>query len=264
MRALVTGASGLLGTHLLGTVPTGVTAVALRHRSAVAWPACVQADLCDAAATRAAVRAAAPDVVIHAAYRKDAAGVVTATANVCRAAASVGAGVVHCSSEVVFAGDGRPRDEQALPDPVWEYGRWKAESEAVAVALAPDAAVVRVPLLVSLEPPDAFSRAVAAAAAEGRPMTWYRGEVRQAARAADVAAALWRISLLPPAERAGVWHLPGPQPLSRRELGLRLSAALGVHVDGSEQPAPDPRPADLRLSGDRARASIGWDPAGVP
>lgn len=264
-RVLLTGASGLLGTWLLRTVPDDVQVTAARHRAEVDWPETATADLRDAAEAAALVTNTAPDVVLHAAYRKDRASIVDATANLLTAVTDEGARFIHVSSEAVFSGDGRPRAETDEPDPVWDYGRWKAEAERHVLDGPLEAAVVRLPLLVSVEPADGVVTAIRSALADGGTVGWYAGERRPAAYAADVAAAIWRLVRLPVEQAARVWHLPGPERLTRSELGARTARTLGVPDPGVEVPAPphDRRPHDLWLHDERARRHLAWDPRPV-
>ncbi|MBX3313605.1 MAG: sugar nucleotide-binding protein [Actinobacteria bacterium] len=264
---LVTGASGLLGGALLATVPDDVEAVAVTHRSPVTGDGrTVAADLRDPAATLDAVAAVRPSVVIHAAYTVDEASIVDATRNVAAAAAAVGATVVLTSTDAVFAGDGRPRTEDDVPDPVADYGRWKAAAEQLVTTLVPDAAVVRLPLLTSVDPEDHVARQIRAAVDEGRTTPWFTDEIRRPAMVAEVAEALWRIVALPPAERAGPWHLAGPVRMSRYEIAERLLPHLGLPdtvIEGNPTPPGSTRPKDLELTDERARAAIAWNPTPI-
>ncbi len=262
MRVLVTGTSGLLGTWLRSTAPPAVDVVAVAHRRPIddAWP--VVLDLRDRAAVVAALRASRPQVVIHAAYAKDERSIVDATHHLAAAAHGVGAEFVQVSSEAVFAGDGSVRGEADRPDPVWDYGKWKAEAEGAATDGCPGAAIVRLPLIISVDPPDHIATAIRAGA-DGEPPTWYTDEMRQPAMAEDLAIALWAIATLPPVERAGVWHLPGPELLSRLEIAQRTVDALGLDpglLVGTPTPAGARRPKDIRMSAERATATIDWDP----
>lgn len=265
LRVLVTGASGLLGTWLLRTAPPDVEVRPASHATPVdRWDAEL-ADLRDPAQAQGLVERASPEVILHTAYRKDRASIVDATANLVAAAAEGGIRLVYVSSEAVFSGDGRPRAETDGPDPIWDYGRWKATAERLVLDRLPDGAVVRLPLLVSIDPPDGVVEAILSAVADGDTVGWYEGERRPAACASDVAAALWRLVRLAPEEAAGVWHLPGPERLTRRELGTRTARALGVDDPGVEVPAPPAsgRPHDLSLLDERARTHLGWDPRPV-
>lgn len=262
MRVLVTGASGLLGTWLLRTVPAGIEVVAAVHRRDVDAAEVVRVDLRQRQSTREIISALAPDLVLHAAYGRDRSSIVEASHNVALAAQQVGARLVMLSTEAVFAGDGRPRSEDHTPDPVWDYGRWKLEAERATTQHDPTAAVVRLPLLVSLDPPDGTTARVEAAIADQTPLGWYVAERRQPAYTEQVAATLWRLAQLPADRARGPWHLPGPERLTRRELGARIAAALGADDPGLEVAAPpaDQRPHDLYLTGARAQHQLSWCP----
>lgn len=256
MRVLLTGASGLLGTWLIRSAAHDVTA--LVRRRPVSGVARVEADLTDARAVARAIDAVGPDLIVHTAYRLDRASIVDATAHL----AAAGVPIVLTSTDAVFPGDGRVRAEEDEPDPVWDYGRWKVEAERIALAV-PGSAVVRLPLLISLDPPDATTAAVAAAASEGRRLGWYDGETRMPAWASEIAACLWRIASVD--RRDGVWHLMGPDRLTRAELGARIADRLGVPDPGDVVPPPPftERPRDLRLSDERARREVDWSPTPV-
>jgi dTDP-4-dehydrorhamnose reductase len=273
-RVLLTGASGLLGTWLRRAAPAGLEVVSVVHRTPLAGasgapgaPTVVErADLRDAGAVRALLQRVRPRVVLHAAMALDAASIVGATEHVVAAAAGVGAGVVHVSTDAVFSGDGRRVAEADEPDPCWDYGRWKAAAEASVRAGAPGAAVVRLPLVVSLDPADRAVERVRAGAADGGATTWFGDELRQPALAEDLVAALWQIAALDPEERGGAWHLMGPERLSRFDIAGRIAEVLGLppsSVRSESTPEGSDRPRDLHLGADRARDAIGWDPRPV-
>lgn len=255
MRVLLTGASGLLGTWMRRTTPAEVELVCVEHTTTIAAAQKVALDLRDEEKVRTAVASAAPDAIVHLAYRvDDRASVVDATAGLARS----GVPVVFASTESVFRGDDRWRSESDDPDPVRPYGAWKAEGEHA--VLRAGGAVVRLPLMCSIEPPDTMTSTIRRAVAEGTSPGWFDQEVRLAAWTEDVADAMWRITIH--AEPSGVWHLMGPDPLTRPQLAAALSARLGVTDPGHPVPSPPPevRPRTLLLSDHRAREQIGWKP----
>jgi dTDP-4-dehydrorhamnose reductase len=262
---LLTGASGLLGTWLRRTVPNATTLLLLTHRARVAGDDGLVADLRERDAVAAVVAHAQPGLVLHAAYAPDEASIVTATENVVAAAREVGAELLFVSSDAVFSGDGSPRGEDDAPDPVWDYGRWKARAED-AVRELRAATIVRLPLVVSLDPEDHVVVQIRAGIAAGRPTTWFTDEYRQPAHAEELARALWSIAALDAGARSGTWHLAGPERLTRFAIAQRVVSALGLG-DEAIAAAPTPvsavRPRDLNLLDERARSAIGWNPSPI-
>ena len=119
MRLHVTGATGYLGSELVRLRPDASTE---------------RVEIRDAVAVDDLFAASAPEVVIHTAYRQDGRRTrvnVDGAENVARAAAAVGARLVHLSTDVVFDGrKGAPYVEDDPLSPVTDYGRAKAEAES--------------------------------------------------------------------------------------------------------------------------------------
>jgi dTDP-4-dehydrorhamnose reductase len=264
--ALHTGAAGLLGHWVLQSAPPRGDVVALVHRRAVTGVASVTADLREPTEVAAAVAAVEPTLVIHAAYAKDRESIVDATRHVVDSAKAVGAEVLFISTDAVFLGDGLARDEQAAPDATWDYGRWKAAAESIVLDGSQESAIVRLPLLVSIDPDDHVVREIRATAATGGRTRWFNDEMRRPALASDVAAAIWRIAALPADERRGCWHLAGAERLSRFEIACRMVDRLGLPgstIEPAAQPDNSDRARDIAFTDARARASIGWDPSPI-
>src|SRR6187200_1505372 len=116
MRLHVTGATGYLGSELIRLRPDATTE---------------RVEVRDAVGVSRLFERLRPDVVIHTAYRQDEDDVNTVgSENVARAAAAVGARLVHLSTDVVFDGrKGSPYVEDDPLTPVTDYGRAKAEAE---------------------------------------------------------------------------------------------------------------------------------------
>jgi len=264
MRVLVTGGAGNVAGWLARTAPDGVELHLTEHITPV--PAAVRGaatvhvlDLLDVPLVDGLLDSVRPHVVVHAAYapdRRDA--VVDATANLARAAASIGSSLMHLSTDVVFAGDAPPYTEDASPDPITDYGSWKAEAEEVVRSVVSDACITRTSLVPSLGPLGPLDRATAALVAGlsgGRPVTLFADEMRQPIRAADLALEMWAMVALDRDERSGVWHLPGPEHLSRHGIGLRIAGALGLDpagiIAGRSTDQVSRRPLDPRMLGTR-------------
>lgn len=262
VTVLLTGAAGLLGTWLRRTAPTELNVIPATHRRRVSAND-VTADLRDREAVASAFTTVRPGLVIHAGYARDHASIVDATRNVVDMAQQIGAALIFVSTEAVFSGDGAPRAEAAQPDPVWDYGRWKAEAEKVTSDRDPNAVIVRLPLIISIDPEDHILTGIRSSHENGAPTVWFSDEIRQPAYAEELCRAIWDIASVPLETRPGVWHLPGPERLSRYEIADRAVAALGLDSSSivcALTPLEARRPRDLNLTGERAKAQIGWCP----
>lgn len=258
MKVLITGGAGLVGSHLVASAPAGVDVeVTWRTTPPTGDVAGHRVELSDATATAHLLEQVRPDVVVHTAYsralERDVVQATTCVAGACR---EVGAALVHLSTDVVFGGDRPPYVESDPVAPINDYGRAKAEAERVVRDAVPDACITRTSLVVSIAPPDGATQRLFDAVAAGERPTLFTDEVRCPIRAVDLAAVLWALLELPRDERRGVWHLPGPDALTRLQIGTRLLAAAGLDADhvraGSAKEMAEPRPADLTMGTDRA------------
>ena len=166
---LVTGGTGFIGTHLLDTLAAqGQSVRALVRPTGVprVLPAGVETiygDLASGAGLAEALSGA--DVVIHLAgvtkalhqrdyYR----GNVGATDQLVRAMAGRGIRLVHVSSLAAIGPTtpGAPLAEDAEPHPLTHYGKSKLLAERVVRELAPDAVIVRPPVVYGPRDTDVF------------------------------------------------------------------------------------------------------------
>ena len=166
---LVTGGTGFIGSHLLDKLSAlGEPARCLLRRKARPrrLPAGIEAaygDLTSGEGVEEAVRGA--DTVIHLAgvtkalaARDYYAGNVRATETLARALAGRAIRLVHVSTLAAIgpSGDGTPVDEDAPPRPLTHYGKSKLEAERTVRALAPDAVIVRPPVVYGPRDTDVF------------------------------------------------------------------------------------------------------------
>jgi dTDP-4-dehydrorhamnose reductase len=228
---LVTGASGYLGRAVLGSSEPPVIATRLTSAAspapALEW---VELDVRDTAAVEAVFARVHPAAVIHTAYRQAGPGFeetnVTGSANVAAAAASLGARLVHISTDVVFDGASeRPYREEDEPNPLGPYGRSKLEAEQEVLRAHPDALVVRISLMVGGPEPGTQERTVLAAARGESEIVFFEDELRSPVLVDDLAAALVELS---GRSETGLLHVAGPEPVSRYELACRIAAAHGL------------------------------------
>jgi dTDP-4-dehydrorhamnose reductase len=253
MRVLITGGAGLLGKALIRAAPDGIEVHATQRSQPVPDGARAHpVDLASDAEVGALFAAVRPDVVIHTAYGKDFdRDIIHATRNVADACGRTGAALVHLSTDQVFDGDHAPYGEDDTPAPILEYGQRKAEAERLVRQLAPQAAIARTSLIVRTDGEDA----VAAQLRAGTLPPVFVDELRSAIAAPDLAAQLWEIAALPRERMGGVWHLAGPEAVSRYTLATLLARHAGVEamiVPALNREFTPRRPRDLRLLTPRA------------
>ena len=261
----MTGGAGLVGSTLVATVPDGVEVHATERTTPVRGPAEVHTvDLADPDEPVGLLQAVRPDVVIHTAYGKDdlARDVVAASRSIAAACAIHDVALVHLSSDVVFDGEHAPYAEDSPLVPVHAYGRAKAEAEGDVQTAVPDVAIVRTSLVCRADPLDPPSAWIVDSLRAGEPITLFTDEIRRPIRVEDLAAMLWDLVALPRPERAGPWHLVGPEALSRHAIGLLLAAAYGLDPAGitaassRDVESAEPRPRDLTLTSARASTAL--------
>jgi dTDP-4-dehydrorhamnose reductase len=239
-------------------------------------------DVRDQPAVEALVREVRPRVIVHTAALNPGQGTdfdavnVRGTHNVARAAALVGARLIHVSTDVLFDGERGNYVEEDPPSPITPYGRSKALAEQ-AVRDSPAAAIiVRTSLIygpgVEAHPTplqnapwqqwDRQTRWVIGDLKAGRPVRLFTDEWRCPIWVESLAAALLELARSDAAPRlpAGVLHVAGAQPLSRYQFGLRLARFHGVDT-GPIAPALSrdsglTRPLDCTLDSSRARALL--------
>lgn len=219
----------------------------------------LQLDLGSPGAVRALIEGERPGTVFYCAYDKtDPTITVDAAVAAARAAAGLGARFVLFSSDMVFDGATGGYTEDAPLSPGTPYGAMKLEAEALTQAEHGGALVIRTSLLVGesgilMRPAyecDALLR--------GQGVTLYRDEWRSPTFVDDLARAAWELAAM---DVAGVFHVAGPERLSRVELGEILCTLY--RFDASlirEARRPESRPRDTSLVSHRAAALLGWAP----
>ena len=276
MRLLVTGAGGLVGGRLALKLAEGreFTVVAGRHRAPTP-PGLVEqlVDLGSTASIEAMIEASRPDAVVHCAAAADAdrceadpaaaeATNVQAPELLARACARRDVALVALSTDLVFPGD---RAFSTVADDARSalvYGRTKRAGEQAVLASHPRAAVARIALVSGRGhgPRGTATEAIAWALRAGQPLRLFTDQYRTPVDPDSVADGVARILRQ---GGSGIYHLGGPERLSRHELGQRVARRLGLPADRIEacrrgDLSGAPRPADVSLDSSRAKRELGW------
>jgi dTDP-4-dehydrorhamnose reductase len=266
-RWLVTGASGLLGGHVLRQLAQGhpgLAVVALAGRGDVGTPDVEvhRIDLADHAALRKCVMSCRPTHVVHLgavtsvteahAHTQQAERVnVGATEALVDAATELGARLVLSSTDMVFDGRSAPYRETDRPSPLSHYGRTKVAAER-AVLGRDRTLVIRLALMYGWPVTRRATTfgAQMAGLRSGQRLRLFADEVRTPLWVADAARSIIELARR---EREGLIHVGGPERMSRYDMVLRWALLLGLDNQGVEAVSRtsalpgEPRPADLSL-----------------
>ena len=165
------------------------------------------------------------------------------TRHVARAAAAVGARLIHISTDVLFDGEKGNYSEEDPPSPITPYGRSKALAEEAVRASGAEAVILRTSLIYgpAAEISDATSpdirwrhwdrqtRWIVGDLKSGEPVHLFTDECRCPVWVRSLASAL--VELAGRTYR-GILHVGGAQALSRYAFGLRLARFHGVDPEG--------------------------------
>lgn len=274
-RILVTGANGMTGSELCAqAAAAGWTVRAMSH---------ADADITDARSLREAMNVFHPHVVVNcAAYtavdraesEPEIAMAVNGdgAANVARAAAAVGAPIVHVSTDYVFNGNAHepyaPSDEV---DPINVYGKTKLAGEAGVKAENPKYVTVRTSWVFSHRGPN-FVRTMLRLATERDELKIVDDQVGRPTTATDLASALFTAAhaITDKPSLAGTYHFANAGQTSwfgfAQAIFAEATAAGETRIPRispiptSEYPTPARRPAYSVLDTSSFTATFGVDP----
>ena len=258
MRILVTGAHGQLGQDLLSLLRDDEV-----HPTDFA-----HLDISDRAAVDALVRELRPEWIINVAAFNDVDGAEAMEAqafavnavgpgNLADAAAGVGAGLVHISSDFVFDGTkGSPYTEDDRPNPLSVYARSKYEGERRVLNSRASACVLRTAWLYGMHGKN-FVKAILERAKQRLPLEVVADQVGSPTYTRDLADAISRVIRTP---ARGLFHVTNAGACSRFELAKAIvRGAVEVQpITTAESGRRARRPANAALT------SVRWEAAGLP
>lgn len=163
------------------------------------------------------------------------------------AAKFVGARIIQLSTDYVFDGKHGPYSERDRPNPLSYYGRTKLASENLLQTSGVPATIVRTMVLygigfgVKLN----FALWLLKNLNDGKPLRVVDDQIANPTLADDVAYAILKVVEL---ERTGIYHVAGPDLVSRYDFALALARTFNfnkklitpVKTSAMKQPAPRP------------------------
>jgi dTDP-4-dehydrorhamnose reductase len=260
MKILITGGDGQLGNELAGILRIGkseIGGIPALYAGAEAAAVDVEAfDISDAGAAKAYVASAAPDLILNCAamtnvdacesnwetaMRVNAAG----ARNMAAAADSVGAKIVHVSTDYVF--DGRadtPYTEWDAPSPATVYGKSKLLGERYVRETCKQSFVVRTSWLYGYAGNN-FVKTILGLARKNESIKVVSDQVGNPTHANDLAHHILEIAAT---EEYGIYHCTGNGVCSWHDLAQEAVRLAGISCavnpcTTEEFPRPAPRPA---------------------
>jgi dTDP-4-dehydrorhamnose reductase len=253
MIAFVTGAGGLIGSHLVAAAQTCGRWTAYPVTRA-------EVDLTNFTQVRALFERESPALLIHCAGLTKSPACqanpalarklnVEVTAMLAELASEIP--LIFFSSDLVFDGEEGNYDESAPVNPLSVYGEGKAEAEQIVLA-NPRHTVIRTSLNGGISPTRdrGFNEAMRRAWEEGKTLRLFVDEFRSPIPAPVTARAVWELAAK---EKPGLYHLGGSERLSRWQIGQVLAARC-PHLNPKLEPASlseyqgAPRPPDTSLN----------------
>ena len=225
----------------------------------------VDFDIGDAQATLREIRRLAPRLIVNCAAATDVdrceldhdyadRANVIGPAHVAEAAATIGARLLHVSTDFVFDGSkGRPYVETDEPRPINHYGLSKLLGEQAVLAAAPDALIVRTSWLYG-EGNAHFPAKVLAWADSATEIRVVDDQWGSPTYAEDLACAL---NALVESGAEGVFHLGGAGCVSRHDWAREIVAVTGsdacvLPASTADFPLPAARPPSSCLDCSKA------------
>ena len=280
MKVLVTGSTGFVGSHVAELfVRRGHVVVGVSRQVDDAQG--VATDLSRTDDVDALIQRVSPDALVNLAAVPDIAPCkqdpelahalnTRLPGALGHAAARLGARLVHVSTDQVFDGGrgGWREDDAAAPRHL--YGETKLAGERSVRVSCPAAVLLRPGLVTGQAPAGRRSsssqlRQALQAAARGGPRPgMFTDEYRTPVAAADLARVI--VESVENPDLVGVYHVGGPDSISRHELALAEARLQGLDptlIDESTRAAVglvDERPADLSLDSSKLVACLGWAP----
>ena len=271
---LVTGASGLLGSHIVRRAGGKFELIAAYRSHPVMFPdaRCVPLDLADRKSVENLFRTAKPGLVIHTAAladvdycedHPDEAWAVNAegTAYVARACRETGARLVHISTDAVFDGSRGMYAEDDEPRPINIYARTKFEAERRVRETCPESLIVRTAFYGSgLSWRKGLAQWALDRLRSGEPFPMFTDVFFSPIYVGDLVEILfesYRKGL------SGIYHVGGRERCSKYEFGMALARTFALDPGNltpgvlADVPLRAPRPKDISLDVSKITRDLG-------
>lgn len=265
MKVLVSGASGFIGSRIFSGLRDAGHEVTGTYNNRY-LPGLQQLDVRDEQGARNLIEQQSPDVVVHAVGianvdicerdRLLASKVnVLGTRFVSEAAAKAGAKIIYLSSSYVFGSSPIPRRETDIPNPLNWYGITKFQAEQI-VKENPRGAIIRFDLAYGYNGEGKPNGLVGTVLQAEEELALNKTQQRHLILIDDISLAIDRMI---ETDGSGIYHLGGPDIVSRHTLGTMLDQRLKKFplYKPNYEYAESPKRPQVRLDTARAQRELG-------
>ena len=274
MKLFITGISGLLGLNMalqlrdLHQISGGY----FSHPVALDRAESIKLDLLSDDKIVPNLERFRPDLVIHAAGLTDVEACeadpelahqlnVASAIHTARAAATVGAKLIHLSTDHLFDGSLPWRSEESVPSPLNVYAATKGSAEQAVLDVCPDALVIRTNFFgwgngVRIS----FSDWILGALQREEPLNMFTDVWFTPILINDLTDLMLQLS---DQGAKGIFNVAGKERVSKHAFALRLAEVFGVSPAGIHAASVEdfsfkaPRPKDMSLSSQKAVEFLG-------
>ncbi|RJP29968.1 MAG: SDR family oxidoreductase [Candidatus Omnitrophota bacterium] len=270
-KILVTGGSGYLGRFLARELSSDHDVAFTYATTRIHIPRCnpLWLDFLHPETVDSCLREFQPDIVVHAAALADG-GQCEASPEKARAINVTGteqlllrlqnpdALFIYISTDLVFDGTNAPYDEQAIPNPLGIYGKTKRCAELLVQSEWQNHVILRCALMYGPKPSSgkgSFLQWMDKTFREQESISLFIDEFRTPVYVKDVVRAVSALIQTDGSHR--LYHIGGPERISRVDFGKRLAAIRGydpLKIKGTRIRDLDTgflRPADVSLDSSR-------------
>jgi dTDP-4-dehydrorhamnose reductase len=281
-RVLLTGASGFVGCNLARYLRDDFEVYGTYHHSQPpsAEDRFIKVDVASRASVQQVLDRVKPQAVIHAAAVADVdscernPGIcsqvnVKGTETIVEAASSAGARFIFFSTDLVFNGEKGDYSEGDEPDPTTLYGATKREAEKLVLEAADRAVVLRLALMYGKSgySGTGFVHRLVESLKAGKLFKLFTDQYRTPLYLRDLAQVLSMVLL--DEDLRGLYHLGGPERVSRWEFGQALAEVFGFReelllpIRMEDLPGMVSRPRDCSLNSGRICERLKLEPRGI-
>jgi len=281
-KVLLVGASGFVGFNLMRLLSDDfeLYGTSLANPPPIRGYRFVKLDVASPENVREVLEIIEPEVVIHAAAKADVDFCernreityetnVTGSENLAKEASLGGARLIYLSTDLVFDGEKGDYSEGDDPNPSSLYGSTKLEAEKRVLGISDRAVVVRLSLLYGNRGHSnvGFVCRLLESLNAGRPFKLFTDQYRTPLYLDDLAEALRGVIL----DRGfrGLYHLGGPERVSRWEFGQILAEVFGFSkkllspIKMEDLLEMIPRPRDCSLNSSKIYGRLNFRPKAI-